>query len=458
MFPLAKYTDMNSNPEKYAQIRYKQFIDNFNKCVKGEFRILPNQTYVNGRDHLQLEHICGRVCSITVTNLLNMANETIKTGCRPCRYKAAADKQRDTIETFKDKLYTKGYPVGEFKFLNEYVDTNTKLKLLHIPCGRTLEMRPREMIQGNQCARCSLGNISKPEQELLDFIRKLLPNEKIIGNYKIPSMKNPKSGHHKELDIFLPERNIGFEYNGTWWHKGERGLDDYQKILDCSDIGITVYTVREHEWFKKKDIVKDRIQTILGATEDFTKLYARKLIVKEVPIKEKSAFLSANHIQGNDSTFLRLGLYDINDVLCSVMTFSKPRRSMNGSNIELSRFCVLQKHLVVGGFSKLFKAALKILGEGTTITTYAMMSYSRGNVYEVNGFEPTHYTKPGVWYWHRNTNKILHRFNLTKKSIIEKYNNGDFKFYDENLSDTENLEKNNWFKFYDSGNIVFKYN
>jgi hypothetical protein len=180
--------------------------------------------------------------------------------------------------------------------------------------------------------------------------------------------------------------------------------------------------------------------------------------VKEVPIKEKSAFLSANHIQGNDSTFLRLGLYDINDVLCSVMTFSKPRRSMNGSNIELSRFCVLQKHLVVGGFSKLFKAALKILGEGTTITTYAMMSYSRGNVYEVNGFEPTHYTKPGVWYWHRNTNKILHRFNLTKKSIIEKYNNGDFKFYDENLSDTENLEKNNWFKFYDSGNIVFKYN
>ena len=140
------------------------------------------------------------------------------------------------------------------------------------------------------------------------------------------------------------------------------------------------------------------------------------------------------------------------------MTFSKPRVSMNGSTIELSRFCVLQNHLVVGGFSKLFKAALKILGENTPITTYAMLSYSRGNVYEKNGFEAIRITKPGVWYWHRNTHAVLHRFSLNKKVVLEQVANGKLKKYDEELSIEENLKLNNWFKLYDVGNLVFRYN
>ena len=40
---------MKSNPEKSAQQRYLNFVEIFNKCVKGEFKVLPK--------YYQLEYI-----------------------------------------------------------------------------------------------------------------------------------------------------------------------------------------------------------------------------------------------------------------------------------------------------------------------------------------------------------------------------------------------------------------
>lgn len=51
-------------------------------------------------------------------------------------------------------------------------------------------------------------NSSRQEKEVVEYIRSIFTGE-IQENVIM---------HGKELDIFLPEKNIGFEYNGLIWH------------------------------------------------------------------------------------------------------------------------------------------------------------------------------------------------------------------------------------------------
>lgn len=50
----------------------------------------------------------------------------------------------------------------------------------------------------------------------------------------------------KEIDIYLPDINIGIEYNGIYYHKN-RGKKDKEKIQFLKDHGINVFTIKEDE-------------------------------------------------------------------------------------------------------------------------------------------------------------------------------------------------------------------
>ena len=56
----------------------------------------------------------------------------------------------------------------------------------------------------------------KAQKEILDYIKELGFN--VINNHK-------KSLNGVEIDIFIPELNIGFEYNGLFWHSEKMGKD-----------------------------------------------------------------------------------------------------------------------------------------------------------------------------------------------------------------------------------------
>ena len=71
------------------------------------------------------------------------------------------------------------------------------------------------------------------------------------------------------------------------------------------------------EWRFKKEIVQNIIKSKLGLNE---KLYARKCIVKEIDVSLKNSFLNQNHIQGEDKSKIKLGLFYENQLVC-VITF-----------------------------------------------------------------------------------------------------------------------------------------
>lgn len=56
--------------------------------------------------------------------------------------------------------------------------------------------------------------MSKEQQKLLEVIKGFYPGT-IISDYRPDVLKNPGTGNNLEIDIYLPERKLGFEYQGA---------------------------------------------------------------------------------------------------------------------------------------------------------------------------------------------------------------------------------------------------
>lgn len=94
--------------------------------------------------------------------------------------------------------------------------------------------------RGNGCAKCTEERrVSFPEKALLFYISKAVKN--VVGNYRTEWL-----GAY-ELDIYLPEYKIGIEYDGTYGHSSEAGIErDIRKNNVCNKNGVTLIRIREY--------------------------------------------------------------------------------------------------------------------------------------------------------------------------------------------------------------------
>ena len=85
----------------------------------------------------------------------------------------------------------------------------------------------------------------------------------------------------KELDVYLPELNLAFEYNGDYHHKlKEEKYSGYhvQKKKDCEKKGIKLIEILDTQWRKNKEKLKKFIKehAIIIVNHDSTKhLYGK---------------------------------------------------------------------------------------------------------------------------------------------------------------------------------------
>jgi hypothetical protein len=113
------------------------------------------------------------------------------------------------------------------------------------------------------CAKCSkLKLVSKYEQEIADYISTFY-NGKLV--------KNDRSAlNGKELDLYYPEKKIAIEFNGDYWHDENHQSRDYHynKYIDCRDLNITLVSIFESDWNRRKKDIKESISDLFSGREN----------------------------------------------------------------------------------------------------------------------------------------------------------------------------------------------
>ena len=286
------------------------------------------------------------------------------------------------------------------------------------------------------CTKCNIigTEMSGKEIQLVNFIKEFYNNEIIISDRKILN--------GKELDIYLPDSKIAFEFNGLYWHSELYKEKNYHlnKTKKCLEKGIQLIHVWEDDWDFNKQIIESIILNKLGKTPN--KIMARKCEIREISNNELIRnFLNNNHIQGFVGSSIKIGLF-YNNELISLMTFK------NTNNVyELNRFCTKINTNVIGGASKLFKYFIKNY-KYEKIISFSNNDYSDGGLYKKLGFTKIKDVRTDYSYLLKN--KRFHKFNFRKKSLS--------KIFDINIkTEHEICLENNIFKIYDSGKIKWVY-
>ena len=85
--------------------------------------------------------------------------------------------------------------------------------------GVTVEHRERADFRNGTIAHPYYALRSFPQQLVLSSIRKYFPDA--LSDYRPDFMRNNLTNKNLELDIWVPSKNVGIEYDGYPWHKND---------------------------------------------------------------------------------------------------------------------------------------------------------------------------------------------------------------------------------------------
>lgn len=253
----------------------------------------------------------------------------------------------------------------------------------------------------------------------------------------------------KELDIYIPDKKLAIEFNGTYWHCDELVGKNYhqEKSIECIKQGIQLIHIFEYEWvdINKQNLIKQLLKDKLCESKIY---YARQLSIKEVAKKDEEEFLNKYHIQGFSGSKTAIGLYDNNELL-GIMTFGAPRFD-NKADCELIRMCFKTGINVVGGSERMLKHYIDTY-KPLSIISYCDLAKFNGNSYFRLGFTTSkeNLTSPNYVWVSPSKNEVLTRYQTQKQKLV---NLGLDAYGDTEDEIMKNLE---YLKIYDSGNLKF---
>jgi hypothetical protein len=241
----------------------------------------------------------------------------------------------------------------------------------------------------------------------------------------------------KEIDIYIPNRKLGIEFNGNLWHSnhpkfGRKEKNYHQeKSLLAQEKGIQLFHIWEWEWNLKQEIIKSLIKSKLGIFEK--KIGASKCKIKELSNQEYQIFCEENHLQGSCGAKVKLGLY-FKEELIQIMSFGVPRFT-NNFEWEILRECSKLGYYIIGGKQRLWKYFIKKWNPNNCIS-YCDFGKFTGDSYLKLGFKKERLNKPGFVWWDDKKNQIFWR----------------------NPYKNKEMEQARYLKLFDAGQLIFIWN
>ncbi len=397
---------------------------------------------------------------ITVAKYLGSGNSK-KTVAKFLRQYGIAKEDRLIRERWKDNYYSK-HPHKDIRTLSLKERGYTNGKQLHISkesliilnnkdklSALYLKYPARELGKLLGVSSTTINNYLSKHNIPVIYSRYTSSAEKeIISLFPGISFKKDRTIlDGQEIDLYSDTHKIGIEFNGNYWHSDAcKVAPDYHKKK--SDLaaakGVFLFHIFEYEWLNPvtKAAIINRLHNLF--ITNTKKVYARKCIIKDVPVQEAIDFLNKNHTQGMAPSQIRLGLYNGTE-LVALMEFIT-----NGINkkyqYELSRFCCKAGYNVVGGASKLFKYFIKTYNP-ENIISYSDIAKTTGNIYSLLGFIQDSITKP-QYHW-TNGDITLTRYQCQLKRLTK------LGWRKGTETEVEVMTSKGFHKIYDCGKIVW---
>jgi hypothetical protein len=284
----------------------------------------------------------------------------------------------------------------------------------------------------NKCCFKPYSNLthitsSSTQLEIYNFVKQL-DNTAILNDRSVITPL--------ELDIWLPNKKIAIEYNGTFWHGYSKYTDiplfEFKKRIEtkrilCEKQNIRLITIDECDYILKKDVYNRFLIDLILPRK---RIFARKCEIKVISIQQAREFCEYYHVNGFRSGKDKLGLFYNNELIC-VAIFAKYK-----NDYECIRLCYKTGVDVIGGWAKIQKHF------GKKFLHYVNLKFFPGE------------NKTGIGYRFIIKHKILHRNALQKKTGLYKY----CKNVNPKLSDFNNCIQNGAIAIFDLGNDIRWYN
>lgn len=401
--------------------------------------------------------VCQYIWEAPVNRMHNNIVKKKTIGCLQC-YR---NRQQSTPLSVTDpEIYAHISPDNEVD-ISQITQASRKEIKLDLPCGHSTIIAPRKMRRKNGklqlpkceiCQACSAelpdisqhtnvysdNSSSEKEEELFVYVNSIVPDDVEILRDDKSLLKG------KEIDILIPDYNIGIEFNDLYWHGESQGKHrNYhkEKYLQAQQSGVQLITIWEDDWDERKEIVKSMIAYKLGHNTE-QKVYARKTTIKNIDTHTAREFMDTYHIQGYTQGSYYLGLYDNENTLVAVSIWRK-----NKNSLYLDRYATSMQ--VVGGMGKLLSYVLKNSDEWkfNEIVTFSDNEISDGGLYKTLGFEKDKELKPD--YKYVVNKKRVHKFNYRRK----RFKNDPKLIYNEEMSESDMAKFNGIDRVWDCGKV-----
>lgn len=373
------------------------------------------------------------------------------------------EKVKQTIERYRQQLQQDG---------NEYLYITDVTDYLEISWDKLRERRNQienypDYIQKGNCKFFKKTDVEELYKVLKTFRSRSFTESDfaifIKSIYKGPVKLNDRTVlQGRELDVYLPDLQLAFEYNGLYWHSdiallniGEIPDQETRKIFQlkhinktnlCKEKGIRLIHIFEDDWLQRRSILESIVKISLGVVEN--KIFARRCRIQEISLQDYRNFLQINHLQGYSYANIRFGLY-YKDHL--VMVLGLNTNGVHSSEPELVRLCTKLNTRIVGGFSKL----LKHLPNFSSICSYIDIGTFSGYGYEKLGFKIIKQNGPTYFYTQGSQREPRYRY--MRKNIEKLYNKKILKYWNPQETEEINMYKNGFGRIWNCGTYKVRY-
>ena len=159
-------------------------------------------------------------------------------------------------------------------------------------------------------------NSSQGEKDLIDYIKSIYDGDIIQHSRKIISPL--------ELDAYLPDCGIAFEFNGVYWHSEAGGKNKdyhYDKWRRCKDKGIQLISIWEDDWNDHRELVMSYIDYVLGNQ------IRNSVSVQNISKSNALKFMRDSHLDSLLLGYNFYGVYD-NGTLVSISSWEMNENSI----------------------------------------------------------------------------------------------------------------------------------